>query len=178
MNLYEDLPEKSIRLIKVLPDRKKIAINLSKFAFSDEIPAFEALSYASSPEAFTEKIYCTDLADQSENVETSFEVNPHLHEGFQCLRATAEGARPRWLWIDAICLNQNNSKEKSIQAPLMSEIYSRSQGVVVWLGKANEDSDDNVMRIMPELAKKMNDIQDLQSVNYKSARYLHVAKNA
>ncbi|KAH9204993.1 heterokaryon incompatibility, partial [Leptodontidium sp. 2 PMI_412] len=38
------------------------------------------------------------------------------------------------IWIDAICINQQDIEEKSKQIQLMEEIYSWSERVIVWLG--------------------------------------------
>jgi hypothetical protein len=48
---------------------------------------------------------------------------------------------PRVLWIDAICINQSNEKEKEQQIPLMAEIYAKARSVIVWLGEAADDSE-------------------------------------
>jgi hypothetical protein len=47
----------------------------------------------------------------------------------------------RVIWIDAICIDQANEKEKENQIPLMAEIYAKARRVVVWLGEAKDDSD-------------------------------------
>lgn len=39
------------------------------------------------------------------------------------------------LWIDAICINQGDTKEKSLQVAVMDRIYSQATYVVLWLGK-------------------------------------------
>lgn len=39
------------------------------------------------------------------------------------------------LWIDAICINQRNDKEKEKQVQRMGEIYSSSKRTVIWLGE-------------------------------------------
>ncbi|KAH8201492.1 hypothetical protein TruAng_004340 [Truncatella angustata] len=43
----------------------------------------------------------------------------------------------RHLWIDAICLNQDDHVEKAQQIPLMGYIYGQSQQVHIWLGTDN-----------------------------------------
>jgi Heterokaryon incompatibility protein (HET) len=55
------------------------------------------------------------------------------------------------LWIDAICINQTDSTEKSSQVPLMADIYSDRE-VWVWLGYsgleksyADEEAGDDVV---------------------------------
>ena len=44
------------------------------------------------------------------------------------------------IWVDAICINQNNKSEKSSQIPLMKEIYTWAETVYIWLGNGNEQS--------------------------------------
>jgi hypothetical protein len=39
----------------------------------------------------------------------------------------------QYVWIDAICIDQQNMAEKTKQLPLMTEIYSRCSRVIVWL---------------------------------------------
>lgn len=46
------------------------------------------------------------------------------------------------MWIDQICIDQNNQREKELQIPLMSKIYRYAINTVVWLGEASEGSDD------------------------------------
>jgi Heterokaryon incompatibility protein (HET) len=47
----------------------------------------------------------------------------------------------RRLWVDAICINQEDKKEKSFQIPYMGRIYSQARNVCVWLGDPSSDSD-------------------------------------
>ncbi|KAK8017008.1 hypothetical protein PG993_015197 [Apiospora rasikravindrae] len=48
--------------------------------------------------------------------------------------------RVRWLWIDAICINQADPEERNHQVQMMSRIYTRAERVCVWLGEHTEDS--------------------------------------
>ena len=41
-----------------------------------------------------------------------------------------------FLWIDSICINQNDVAEKTSQVRIMRDIYSRASRVIVWLGHA------------------------------------------
>jgi hypothetical protein len=49
------------------------------------------------------------------------------------------------LWIDQICINQSNTEEKGQQVQLMRWIYERATLIHVWLGPADEDSDEAMM---------------------------------
>lgn len=42
-------------------------------------------------------------------------------------------ALPRFLWVDAICINQEDNNEKTDQVQLMTWIYASAKGVLVWL---------------------------------------------
>ena len=46
----------------------------------------------------------------------------------------------RCLWIDAICINQEDDLEKNAQVQLMGKIYSLAAHVVVWLGPSADES--------------------------------------
>lgn len=42
------------------------------------------------------------------------------------------------IWVDSICINQNDVGEKNHQVAMMGYIYALSDQVIVWLGKASE----------------------------------------
>ncbi|KAK3389853.1 heterokaryon incompatibility protein-domain-containing protein [Podospora didyma] len=58
------------------------------------------------------------------------------------LRHLRYKGRSRRLWVDAICINQNNLDERAAQVKIMREIYTRSETTVSWLGEAADESDD------------------------------------
>lgn len=42
---------------------------------------------------------------------------------------------PEYIWIDAICINQEDLEERSIQVARMYSIYDNAQSVLIWLGE-------------------------------------------
>ncbi|KAM0328623.1 hypothetical protein ACHAQA_005034 [Verticillium albo-atrum] len=46
------------------------------------------------------------------------------------------------IWIDQICINQDDVIEKTSQVQLMREIYSKADQVIVWLGPPTDRSDE------------------------------------
>jgi hypothetical protein len=48
------------------------------------------------------------------------------------------------IWIDAVCINQDDDREKERQIQIMYKIYSCARCVVVWLGEEAEDSDQKL----------------------------------
>jgi hypothetical protein len=55
----------------------------------------------------------------------------------------------KMIWIDAICINQQNNGEKSHQVAMMGEIYSRATRVEIWLGPTK----DGTVRAMQTLSR-------------------------
>jgi hypothetical protein len=102
---------------------------------------FEALSYTWGTQenpgtAFVKQPVSSGKANAG--VTTTLPIGRNLESALRSLRnATA----PRTLWIDALCINQNDDAEKAVQVTRMSEIYSLATRVVVWLGPEADDSD-------------------------------------
>jgi hypothetical protein len=44
------------------------------------------------------------------------------------------------LWVDAICINQADDTEKSLQVSLMGQIYRIAEDVAIFLGQEKDDS--------------------------------------
>ncbi|KMU77002.1 hypothetical protein CISG_06237 [Coccidioides immitis RMSCC 3703] len=63
---------------------------------------------------------------------------------------------PVILWADAICINQDNSKEKEHQITMMQRIFMSATGVFAWLGEKSDDS-DIAMEMLTQLALKLSD---------------------
>ena len=58
------------------------------------------------------------------------------------------------LWVDQICINQEDVVERSQQVSLMSSIYSNAKRVIIWLGDADSTS-HQAMTFVPVLYYNM-----------------------
>ena len=56
-------------------------------------------------------------------------------------RAIGKLEDSQYVWIDAICINQNDVVERSTQVQIMSKFFERAIRVVIWLGEGNPNSD-------------------------------------
>ena len=99
---------------------------------TDQVLPYEALSYhwGSGNASLKIKIY-------TEGFPGTFPIRSNLHAALNQLRLPD---RARVLWIDAICINQDDDDERSAQVSLMADIYSKATSVCVWLGEASPDS--------------------------------------
>jgi hypothetical protein len=43
------------------------------------------------------------------------------------------------LWVDAVCIDQENPNERSSQVQIMGEIYSTARATLAWLGPRSDD---------------------------------------
>ncbi|KUJ06525.1 uncharacterized protein LY89DRAFT_790395 [Mollisia scopiformis] len=127
---YASLDEaaREIRLMELHPGSPKdpIRVSLSITPFtSDHVPMFEALSYTwGSPKKqstiFVGKSGCETLS-----------ITQNLAEALPYLRYED---KPRVLWIDAICVNQQDLKERGQQVKRIAEISTKATRVVARLG--------------------------------------------
>ncbi|KAK4888244.1 hypothetical protein LTR27_012824 [Elasticomyces elasticus] len=64
-------------------------------------------------------------------------VKPNLFEALYHLR---HNGGPINVWVDAICINQQDRAEKDAQVARMNELYSKASQVLIWLGPGDEST--------------------------------------
>jgi hypothetical protein len=65
------------------------------------------------------------------------------------------------LWVDAVCIDQDNRDEKNIQAQRMGDIFSSAALVIAWLGVSADES-DLAMEELEQFAETISTIDDLR----------------
>jgi hypothetical protein len=126
---YEDLPSpRSIRLLCLEPSSGVDELRAYfQLATIDEPPAYEALSYTWGESIFSETL---NIGNKTVNITKNL-ARALLY--YQLDRG------PRLLWIDAVCINQENFQEKGQQVGLMGNIYSKASRVLIWLGEPSPE---------------------------------------
>ncbi|KAE8447147.1 hypothetical protein EG329_011131 [Mollisiaceae sp. DMI_Dod_QoI] len=138
---YESLANSEIRLLEIIYDGRfgRVRCNLSAVSLDDN-PVYSALSYVWGEPTYHSKII----------------VNGHAVPVTRTLERALRHVRFQWtqyltnrrsneinnnhpmdslrLWVDALCINQEDPIERSVQVQLMGRIYSSAQLVVAWLG--------------------------------------------
>ena len=97
------------------------------------MPAYEALSYTWGSADGSIDLF----VDISRRSDQSLPMTQNLECALQHLRYID---KPRILWIDAICVNQQNLSERSEQVARMADIYTLAKEVLVWLGPEADNS--------------------------------------
>ncbi|KAH7175976.1 heterokaryon incompatibility protein-domain-containing protein [Dactylonectria macrodidyma] len=119
-----DLDRPGFRLLRLEAGIGPIRCHVFQAYLDDEqslIP-YEALSYCWG----SNRLAGTVIAN-----EKVLFITENLSEALQHLRHRDED---RILWIDAICIDQNNIRERGHQVGCMGRIYSRADRVLIWLG--------------------------------------------
>ncbi|GLB07856.1 hypothetical protein AtubIFM57258_003224 [Aspergillus tubingensis] len=119
-----------IRLLTILPDENDDNIIRASLHIKSLNNAcdFEALSYVWGDTSVTVDISVDDCI---------VGVTPNLHA---FLRGLRQPNTERTVWVDYVCINQNDISERNSQVPLMCQIYSTARSVVVWLGDLTPDA--------------------------------------
>ncbi|KAH7396342.1 heterokaryon incompatibility protein-domain-containing protein [Pyrenochaeta sp. MPI-SDFR-AT-0127] len=151
-----------IRLLTIHPGSGEGPLSCSLEAFSlSSLPTFEALSYTWGDNAAQNPI---------EINRKRFVAFGNAYDGLIELR---DPASPRLIWIDAICINQQDLIEKQHQILLMKVVYEKASQVVVWLPRPR-GNEDLAMGLLDELHSQLdggtNTVQGMQAIHSRRLR--------
>jgi hypothetical protein len=132
---YQQLPDPGsyIRILTLekgdFNDPLRGSLSVARLA---DKPTYEAISYCWGS---SEKPYKIQLWDESSYLPFAITENLHL-----ALRRLRFDSGQRRLWTDAICINQDDGKEKPYQIRQMTNIYCSAGAVLMYLGEQDDDS--------------------------------------
>jgi len=127
--VFYNLRPRHIRLLDLQPGVPGVPFQgkLREVSLDNEI-AYEALSYTwGSPEQ-SSALHCND---------STIPLTLNLQLALSRLRLVD---KTRTLWIDQICINQNDMVERGQQVSLMGDIYRKSEVVIIWIGEEEEET--------------------------------------
>ncbi|KAL6695711.1 heterokaryon incompatibility domain-containing protein [Trichoderma pleuroticola] len=133
LETYPELPDsRSIRVIKLhgaTSPSDDIRFDLITVSLDAPLP-YEAISYTWSGQPLDRPVYANGreylVTRNAEDVMRRLRPNKPEHS--------------RNLWIDAICINQKDDREKAVEVQLMYEIYANAERVNIWLGQGSEST--------------------------------------
>jgi hypothetical protein len=126
-----DLVAEEIRLVVLLPAKHRTDPLYAHFAHESIYGnvSYQCLSYTWGTGEAASELTLNGM---------KFPIRKSL-EG--ALRSLRNEINKTTIWVDAICIDQQNVREKSRQVSRMHQIYENADCVLVWLGEADEDSD-------------------------------------
>lgn len=148
-------PQNDCRLLCILPGRTSDPIVCTtSVVILKAAGRYDALSYCWGSQDRTRPIMCD---------KTSFSVTPNLESALKRLRSPDV---VRNLWVDQLCIDQDNLWEKEQQLGLMADIYRCSSELLIWLGDEEDESRkaykiiDRLLRLNPIASHSNNDSKD------------------
>ena len=116
----------------------------------DDLPLYVALSYSWEGQDRDREFFiydvsgitkCLMITKNCEDAIIGFQkgLNSSFLESIGSLK-TSTGTKFMPLWIDAICIDQENLEERNQQVSILVDIYSRAYIVYIWLGPGTPES--------------------------------------
>ncbi|KAG7286288.1 hypothetical protein NEMBOFW57_008596 [Staphylotrichum longicolle] len=106
-----------------------------------QLPSFNALSYTWGEDKAARYLHVQPSRAADDGAATTFgwlRITPALDEALRHIRQPSEAVR---MWVDQICIDQDNIPEKNAQVSAMKDVYSSAGGVLIWLGPSTPHSD-------------------------------------
>lgn len=88
---------------------------------------------------------------------------------FGAIEQLVDENEPRLLWIDQLCINQDDILEKNQQVEQMTRIYERASVTVIWLGEDNGQSSrllETIRRLQQILGSPQSRQSPMTALNY------------
>ncbi|KAF2164975.1 hypothetical protein M409DRAFT_56321 [Zasmidium cellare ATCC 36951] len=125
-----------IRLLQILhigdgdTDRLQFAMSVQRL---DQAPVFNAVSYTWGTESDPRSI---TIGGNEQVVRLNC-----FHALYQICRIWEQGRlQSPFIWIDSICINQDDAQEKGLQVANMADLYNKANHVLAYVGLHSEDS--------------------------------------
>ncbi|GAB1318199.1 Heterokaryon incompatibility domain-containing protein [Madurella fahalii] len=148
--LYSPLDKgrKEIRLLSLYPGEAHdpLRCQLVVVGLHDaSTPPFQALSYCWGSPANRKPMQVLSSIDGLDLQQHVLHITASLDDALRHLRKGLTA--PRLLWVDAVCINQDDIDERGSQVSIMGDIYTTAASVVIWLGVANDNIREAIERI-------------------------------
>ena len=151
--VYRPLQEPmQFRLLELMPGERDrtLKCSLTHHSLTSHVD-YDAVSYTWGTPGLCQDIELDGVAHS---------ISANLFDFLQRLRLTDVAVT---LWVDALCINQDDVPEKNIQVPLMGLIYSYAKSVLVWLGPHADGSEEYF-----DFCSSIPELQSLQSRSRKA----------
>ncbi|KAJ2992631.1 hypothetical protein NUW58_g2101 [Xylaria curta] len=79
---------------------------------------------------------------------------------FGALDAVRQRGADVLIWIDALCIDQQNRNERSQQVQLMTQIYAKATNVAIWLGPSANNS-ELAIEFLKDIAIARNNLKEI-----------------
>lgn len=158
--LYKTLVGTEVRFLKVLPGAlgDPVCCEMEHVSLNSA-PRYTALSYVWGANTTGHEIRLNGH---------QFYIGVNLLVALDQLRSYGEGFTTRHVWVDAICINQNDIKERSEQVGRMTEVYGGAFVTIAWLGSAETLDEPYYKAIFEGLQSRQSLMSMIRKANFQS----------
>ena len=169
---FKELPEYHIRVVKIKPGDAQHPLRLKLQIVDPRNFKYTALSYCWDLDhtAQSDASYGPVGVTQSVPVSgTDVKISQSLYDAL-CQIRDVQSDVP--IFVDALCINFEDERERTEYLEIMGHIYARAASVVVWLGKKDRESNE-IMLIMRKLVNAIDwrKIGDGSAYNFRDPRF-------
>lgn len=122
--------------LRHLPHGPSLGGNVRYGAITEDLPKYHYLTYEAVSYAWQTDSGAVVVEVKYRGKRYAWTIRCSVETMLRHLRL--RGERQRYLWVDALSLNQSDNQEKSVQVARMGTIYSKARKVLVWLGTDDE----------------------------------------
>jgi hypothetical protein len=103
-------------------------------------PSYIALSYTwgSAGKEATKRGVTAEKCEQIFCEDGIIPITRNLFDFLKDVRRFHRHLLEVFVWIDAVCINQDSPDERAGQVQMMENIYMQAQSVLIWLGRAEQ----------------------------------------
>jgi hypothetical protein len=145
------LSDRAIRLLNILPagaaSGSALVCELRQYDLED-VPAYEAL------------YYCWGDANEQRNMLCNGLTYPVTASLYKALARLRQEHKPRLIWADALCINQDNDREKSFQVSFLGWIFSHATRVLIWPGRADPEHALKLSKLFDSMSSLSEDMEN------------------
>ena len=147
---YTPLARHHIRILELQPPPGPLVCTLRTQLIASA--PYEALSYVwGKPTSFTGEITVSD-----DRTTGALSIGANLETALYAYRTR----NTRRLWVDAICIRQDDTTEREGQVAVMGSIFRNATRVICWLGPFTRPSDADTARLAIGFIREFNEDQE------------------
>lgn len=164
-----------IRLLDLAPGAHgdPLTGSLRKVQLSDAI-VYEPLSYTwkdyESFESFDNHVDQDALPTIFlDNIESFIKIGTNCEKALCSVRKVAT---QRTIWVDSICVNQDDPEERSHQVNLMEQIFSKAFTVLIYLGQESQEHASGMAMSLLGQPERLRNVDGLNQHERESIKHL------
>ncbi|KAH7361275.1 heterokaryon incompatibility protein-domain-containing protein [Pyrenochaeta sp. MPI-SDFR-AT-0127] len=139
---HDPIPQGCVRLLKI--QNAEFVNNVLRGLELVTMPVNAAPEYDALSYCWGDMRLCTGvLLTEPYGSERVYRITEDLATCLHSILQSESLQRPAFLWVDQICINQDDTSERNTQVAHMAAIYKNAARVLLWLGQESSFNPEN-----------------------------------